>query len=428
MRKKPKKNLISLVLVSVLLLVVWGGGATAAVVPELTQPVELVIWHHWADHHPAEFQKLLDAFNEQHDMITVVQQSHPRPEFDANLMNSLRAGVGPDIVPMFTSLAAFYVAQDLLLNLTPFIDDETIGIPGFRESIPEGKLRDISQFRDEQIYMMPVMTGGLVFFYNKTLFDSLGLSAPATWTELEETSRILYEETGRPGFGMDSLACLFQMLTMQAGEDYIDVETRTVAFDNETSVEKIAWFADLVQEGVFRLVGTDMFFSGPFGSEAVAAYIGNIAGYNFMRIAVDDKFEVGFAPPPQEGPVGFVPNFGPEFVAFRSTPERGRAAYEFMRFLHQPENAAQWAIAFGGIPAPLAALEVPMFQDYMEQNLAVQALASQVDRFGFLPAVPGADAVRNEIVRMMESAALGIMTPEEALREGVAASNSEIAP
>lgn len=427
MRMKQKKNLMTLVLISVLLLVANGGSATAAALPELTEHVELVVWHHWADHHPAEFQKLLDAFNEQHEMITVVQQSHPRPEFDANLMNSLRAGVGPDIVPMFTSLAAHYVAQDMLLNLTPFIDDETIGIPDFRESIPEGKLRDISQFRDDQIYMMPVMTGGLVFFYNKTLFDSLGLSAPETWTELEEISRVIHEATGRPAFGVDSLACLFQMLTMQAGEDYIDVEARTVAFDNETSVEKVTWFSDLVQEGVFRLVGTDMFFSGPFGSEAVAAYIGNIAGYNFMRIAVDEKFEVGFAPPPQEGPVGFVPNFGPEFVAFRSTPERNRAAYEFLHFLYQPENAAQWAIAFGGIPAPLAALELPVFEEYMEQNFAVQALAAQVDRFGFLPAVPGAAAVREEVVRMMESAALGILTPEEALRESVIASNSEMA-
>ena len=42
--------------------------------------------------------------------------------------------------------------------------------------------------------------------------------------------------------------------------------------------KKLNWFADLVKSGDFRLVGEDVFFSGPFGSQAVASYIGSSAG------------------------------------------------------------------------------------------------------------------------------------------------------
>ncbi len=33
-----------------------------------------------------------------------------------------------------------------------------------------------------------------------------------------------------------------------------------------------------MKSGDFRLVGEDVFFSGPFGSQAVASYIGSSAG------------------------------------------------------------------------------------------------------------------------------------------------------
>jgi multiple sugar transport system substrate-binding protein len=395
-------------------------------IPELTEPVEIIIWNTWSDHHVALFQELLDEFNAYHPMVTAIQQQQPFADFNANVLNSVRAGVGPDITTAFSSIAVNYVAEDLLVNFTPFLNDERIGIPNFRNSIPEGSYRDITQFRDGQVFMIPTIATGPVFIYNRTLFEELNLDIPTTWSELERVGRIITEHTGSPAFGVDSVVCLFQKLILQAGSDYIDVENRTVMFDNDIALEKLTWFSDLVDEGVFRLVGGDNFFSNPFGAQAVASYIGSSAGYGFVMAAVDDAFEVGIAPVQQEGPVQWVPNYGFGWVAFSSTPERDQAAYELLRFMSRPDMAARWAINFGAIPIVTDALDNPDFLAFAETNAAVQALAEQSARIGWLPQIPGADMVRNEIDRMMESAALGILSPAEALADAVAASDREL--
>ena len=66
-------------------------------------------------------------------------------------------------------------------------------------------------------------------------------------------------------------------------------------------MEKLNWFADLVKSGDFRLVGEDVFFSGPFGSQAVASYIGSSAGVSYVELAVNDTFEIGCVPIPKHG-------------------------------------------------------------------------------------------------------------------------------
>ena len=85
------------------------------------------------------------------------------------------------------------------------------------------------------------------------------------------------------------------------GQDFVNEDGSEATFDSPEYARAIDWVGGLVNEGVFRLVGGDQYFSNPFGAGAVSAYIGASAGYTFVEMADDGNFDVGVAPLPPEG-------------------------------------------------------------------------------------------------------------------------------
>ena len=396
------------------------------VVVEPQEPVEIIIWNTWSDHHVEAFQALIDDFNASQEYITVIQQPQPWADYEAKVMQAVMQGVGPDLISTFPTVAANYIEDGLIVNFSDFLDDPVIGIPGFEDMLPPGIYRTVTQW-DGDVYMIPLSAGGEVFYYNKTMFDELGLSVPTTWAEVEEVSRIIYEEKGIPGFGFDSEIDGFQVLIMQQGSGYIDPDTMTVEFNNPIAVEQLEWFSGLVQEGVFRLVGEDVYFSNPFGSQAVASYIGSPAGYGFVASAVDGQFEFDVAGVPQGGPVEYVSDWGGGYIIFKTDDARERAAFEFIKYLMTPEILAGWNASFGSVPAYQEAVEHPIFQEYLETNPAIKARAEQLTIVGHLSSVRGSAAIRTIIGRAVSSAATGQLSAADALEFAEQEGNAELA-
>src|SRR5690606_27005261 len=125
-------------------------------------------------------------------------------------------------------------------------------------------------------------------------------------------------------------------------------------FNNATYASTLDWIKGLLDEGVFRLVGGDQYFSNPFGSQAVASYIGSAAGYPFVEMAVDGSFEVGVAPLPQEGSTDFAPEWGGDLLLFASDEAQESAAFSFIKFFTSPAQLSRWDIALGAVPVSAA--------------------------------------------------------------------------
>lgn len=390
------------------------------------EEAELVLWHTLTDHHEEALQKIIDDFNNSQDKVTIVAQAQPYADFQSKLMQAVRNGTGPDLVRTFPSEVVNYINDDLIVDFSPYINDPAFGIDNFSEQLPEGIYKEITQWEEGATYLFPTQLTGEVLFYNKTLYDDLDLDVPKTWKQLEENSRIITEETGKPAFGSDSITDTFIDLIMQGGSEYIDPESKTVAFNNDIALEKLDWFSSNVQEGIFRLVGEDQYLSGPFSSQTVASYIGSSAGIDFVSSGVGDQFELGVAPIPQEGPEEFFPSWINGFVAFKSDEVKERAAYEFLKYHAQPEVMAEWSIAFGSVPAFQDAIDTKEYQEFMNSNIAVQALIPQIEKIGYLPSISGASSVRNNLDEAIQNASLGTKSPQEALDDAEEASNNDL--
>lgn len=374
---------------------------------EKTEKTKIVYWHTYTDQHEAKLLELIQAFNDSQDEYEVVAEQQPYSEIDSKVMQAARNGTAPDLTNMYPSDAVNYINESLLVDFTPYLEDPQICIKNFKESIPAGQLAEITQWGDGKTYIFPCTTAGEVLFYNKTMFDKYGLSAPTTWTELENCSKTIYDKEGIPGFGTDSVTDTYQCLIMQAGSGYIDSKTGALTIDETIAKDKLNWFANGIKAGYFRLVGEDAYFSGPFGSQAVASYIGSSAGVSYVQDAVGDAFEIGCVPIPQEGPAKYISSWGNNLVCLSKDDDHARGAYLFLKYFTSADTLVEWAKAFGTVPIYADALQSDSFKSFADTNIAVKALTEEVPYIGMLASVPGSNTVRTEIDKMVQSVALG---------------------
>ncbi|MDD2591254.1 MAG: extracellular solute-binding protein, partial [Erysipelotrichaceae bacterium] len=262
---------------------------------ESSEPVELIVWNTYTEHHAEAYNQIVADFNASQSEVVVVVQPQAYQDYEAKILQAVRNGIGPDVVSAYPTAVSAYIDEDLLVDFAPYINGEN-GISDFKDNLIGNLYGEITQWGEESIYMIPVIQTSEVLYYNATWYEELNLEVPTTWEQLEDNSRVILESKGVPGFGTDSEVDTFQDLIMQAGSGYINPETKTVEFDNEITLEQLKWFSDLVNEGVFRLVGEDYYFSNPFLRAAAKAIAEGMSGISStVRADVDrtrDTLEV----------------------------------------------------------------------------------------------------------------------------------------
>jgi sn-glycerol 3-phosphate transport system substrate-binding protein len=88
---------------------------------------------------------------------------------------------------------------------------------------------------------------------------------------------------------------------------------------------------------------------------------------NLTNVRKNAKFDFGVAPMPK-AKRGGSPTGGGNFYLFESaTPEQRQAAFEFVKWMTSPENAAAWSIDTGYVAVSPAAWETDKMKAYVKE-------------------------------------------------------------
>lgn len=246
---------------------------------------------------------------------------------------------------------------------------------------------------DGQIISLPFNKSTEVFWYNKTLFDELGLEVPKTFEELKEVSEKIYQEKQIPGVGFDSLSNFYASYLKDKG---IDMNSK-LDVNSKESKEAISYYHDGIKEGYMRIAGTDQYMSTPFSNEQVAAYIGSNAGEVYIKDGVNDKFEYRAAPYPASQSIQQGTNI---YMFSNASPEQRRAAYEFLKFLTSKDAQIQFALETGYMPIRQSAIDDKSYSS--SQSAIAPILSAATANLYHRQVEPGSQQAYNDTAAFLE--------------------------
>ncbi len=374
---------------------------TSSIVTEITEPVEITFWHAMNGAQEETLTALTNDFMAANTNVTVTLQNQSSYN---DLQQKLTATMpSPKDLPTMTQAYAdwmFVPVQDgLVLNLSNYINHETIGFDNFDDILPG--LTDAVTV-DGDIYGIPFNKSTEVIWYNKDIFEELNLEVPTNLEELKEVSKVIYEAKGIPGAGFESLSNYYTTALKNAGVTF-DPE---VDATSEASVASAEYYLEGIKEGYFRIAGTDRFLSGPFGSEAIAMYIGSTASESYAKEGAEGKFEVGVTRYPAE----YAIQQGTDLYVFDGAkPEQKTAAFEYLKFLTTKEAQIEWAVATGYMPIRTSAVVSDEYRN--SGSLLATILEDATKNLYVNPSHAGTDSAYRESARVLESI---LATPDTA--------------
>ena len=243
-------------------------------------------------------------------------------------------------------------------------------------------------FGDGKMYSIALAKSTEVLYYNKTVFDKLGLDVPTTWEEVEQVCLALkeYDEKCIP-LGYDSEANWFITMCEQYGSDYTSATGENFLFNNKTNRDFVNKFRQMFQDRLVitkTLSGgyTSALFTGEVKSddtESEAAKgtrcymcIGSTGGATYqqpMEKGDGYDFEVGIAPIPQINPDDpKVISQGPSLCLFKKeNPQEVLASWLFAKFLTtNVEYQARVSESNGYVPVMKSVQSDPTFAQFLK--------------------------------------------------------------
>ena len=385
---------------------------------KVSAPTTVEIWHTYTGSQAATLNDTAERFNASQKKYIVEVKNQDYAGFADTVYNAVANGIGPSIIFNYGTTAVDYANEGLGVNIKKYIDRDNKKGDKFMQqlidSLPVEMKTDVLGFEDGGIYYLPGCTTGPVFFYNKTIFDELGLNPPANWNEVAEISKTIYEKKGIPGFHSDGLVDNIQNLIMINGLGYIDVPGKRVTFCTPKLEEIYQWYADNCKKGYFTLNTFGRYSSEDLANGDIASFSGSCANDQYIKM-VEGKGELGMAKWIANG-YYTAWNRGPIFLHRNDAVDEG--AYEFIKFFLNPENAAKWAIANSALCPYGTSANVPEYVEYLNNLPSTSALpyvqANMQDSVSF-PNVTGSAAVRKILEENLNYVVDGKMTAKEAV-------------
>ncbi|MBI3970237.1 MAG: sugar ABC transporter substrate-binding protein [Chloroflexi bacterium] len=186
-----------------------------------------------------------ETFEQRHPGVTLSVELDGNQQ--AKVLARAAAGTPPHVIVLGVTLPAFYVSQNLLLPLDGFIAKDR----GNSKAEFAPNIWDAFAVQGKQV-ALPRAGGPTVLYYNKTLLEAGGVTAPTeNWTLAEQFREAAVrltrpgEANGRqPVFGVD-IGWNWRNWVLSNGGEILDAAATRYTLDRDPAVEGLQSYQDL---------------------------------------------------------------------------------------------------------------------------------------------------------------------------------------
>jgi sn-glycerol 3-phosphate transport system substrate-binding protein len=404
-RATPPHALLPCFLAALLLLVADPASAQ-------TRRIEITVWHAFGGVSAHAFEALVGEFNASQDRYQVVAQLQGTfPEASRRLVAALAGRAGPVMFHTEMSLlgrlaesGAIRPLDDLIARLDPAL------------------IADIAPAAwaaagwDGRRYALPFSHAPQVLFYNRSRLDARGVSEPRTFDEIVAAARAV---TSRfpPVAGLIVVAdpWTFETLVFGQGGSLVTPDGRP-DLANEVAVSTLDTLRALVQEraAIPRDLGEATFAALDFARGRGAMGLGSLPIWR-EREDIPVPFDFGVAPAPVSSG-GKVPFGGAHLtILARSSEDEAQGAFDFWKFLVEPQRVAQWVEASYDLPIRQAA--IPLLDSFYSEDPRRAVPLGQLDLLVPRPLNPGYASWQLALTEALERSLKGNVPAARALQE-----------
>ncbi|MBE9119760.1 ABC transporter substrate-binding protein [Tychonema sp. LEGE 07199] len=415
---KIEFKLIFCVLLALNLLILSGCQNTS----KNSDTIELTLWH--GINPPPNrdvFQTLTDKFNQTHHHIQVKPIYIGQP--DQQMPKILTAIVGnapPDLLWNVPTIGGKLAELNAIQPLEEWLDKS----PRKAEIYPA--LFESMEL-DGHTWSVPLATNNAAIFYRPSLFKAAGIEqVPQNWAQLKQVARSLTKDTngdGRPdqhgivlslGKGEWTVFTWLPFMFSAGGELLAtSPQTSVPQIDNPGALAALELWSDLLKEGSAILSAPergyelDNFIAGKVAMQ--------ITGPWTLAQLQQSAIDYAVMPiPALKRPAAVVG--GENLFLMKTSPEREKAALEFLEYVLGEEFQTAWALGTGYLPINLKSRQSKAYQSFVEKNPVLRVFLEQMNSARSRPIISGYSRLSENAGRAIEATLLG-QNPQDALKE-----------
>lgn len=352
-----------------------------------------------------------EDFEEANPDATVNVTAVPWESAHEKLANAITAGETPDVSLIGTTWMGEFAEAGGLMPTPEGLVDEADFFPGAWESTEVGGTS----------YGVPWYVETRVLYYRTDLAKQAGWDeAPKSWDELTQFAQDLqgkagakygfYVQPGQTGSWQTALPFAWSngaSLTNEDGTEY--------TIDSPETAEAIDYYASFVQDGLSldRAVDPGELESG-FADGTFGSFISGPWHTGLVEDAgvTEDQYTVAPLPSPDGDGMGTSFVGGGDLAVFNDA-ENPDGAWKFVQWLSDPETQQDFYDEVGDLPAVQAAWETGELAD----DPQLQVFGEQLNSAQSPPAVPTWEQVAGSIDALIEQAARGKISGEDAAQQ-----------
>ncbi|MEF2968273.1 ABC transporter substrate-binding protein [Paenibacillus sp. M1] len=350
---------------------------------EKTEKTKVIWWHSMGGELGKAADQLVADFNASQDGIEV--EAVYQGTYDESL-NKMKASMdsksGPSLIQVYEIGSRFMIDSGAITPVQDFIDQEGYDVSQLEENIASYYTFDGKQ------YSMPFNTSNPILYYNKDLFKAAGLDpdkAPATYGEVKQAAQTLAAKGTPASFAI--YGWFMEQFFANQGAEYVNNGNGRSApadaslVNGDAGIQTLEWWKEMVDSKAAINLGrkTDD-TKKAFLAGQISMTLDSTASLRGIVDGAAGKFEVGtaFLPKP-DGAEGGVVVGGASLWILNNKPEaEQKAAWEFIKFLAQPETQAKWHISTGYFPITKQAYDEQIVKENLDKYPQFQTAIDQL--------------------------------------------------
>ncbi|MFI6601950.1 ABC transporter substrate-binding protein [Nonomuraea sp. NPDC050536] len=395
------------------------------------KPVTLTWWTGQIEDGEKLLEGLAAEFHAKHPNVTITTSSGA-PSTD-KLLEKLSAGFAagdyPDISYAFGAWATKLAASGKALDITDKVRQ------------PDVKWDDIPQAAQKTVTIkgkvigFPALIDDIGILYNKKLFDQAKVAYPTndwTWEQFADAAKKLTDPakkqygTAWPVDGGEGTVYPFWPLLWQHGGDIVDAQATKATFDSDAAVQATTLLRRMaVQDKSVYLDQTATKIQPLFNSGNIAMFLTGPWSSNPSKKA---GIDIG---------VSFLPGVngdhqtiaGPDFWALldHQDPARAHWAYEFVKWVTEPEQDSRFSAIAGSLPLRVSEGETAAFKQRLKDDPTLQVFFDNLKNAKNLrPSIGSYTEVSQEAANGLIKVLVQGADPKQALTEAAQKATSAL--